>query len=110
VRPGCVQGHYSVADRAISNAGPDFAHGPGAEIADHMWHRGKLPDSPSEQVTPLDTDGLGIDDHETVRAFGLGHVFVAKHPGPSVLIDHGSFHEVILLVLDTRSSGRGSAP
>jgi hypothetical protein len=53
-----------------------------------MGHRGQLPGSSGEQVTTLDADCLGIDHHEALRALWLGPIFVAKHLGVAVLVDH----------------------
>ena len=92
VRPGGVQGHHPVADRAPLHADTDLAHHAGAQIADHVRHGGQIPARASEQVTPLDADRLGVDHDTAIRAFRLGHIFVEQHPGGAGLVDHRRLH------------------
>jgi len=78
VRPGCVQRHDAVPDGAAVDSRADLTDCPGAQVADDMWHRGRLGRRAGEEVAALDADRLGIDHDEAVRALRLGNVFVAK--------------------------------
>jgi hypothetical protein len=76
----------------VFDAGADVADGPGAEVADDVWHRGELAHRAGKQVPALDADRLGVDDHEAAGAFGVGHVFVAEHLRVAVLVDDRGLH------------------